>query len=208
DRIARDLLPTRPLRSPSARALALVPVAVAIVLAVPGLHFFRGDMALLGFVKAWGFSFGQALAGVIIIAVALRESIPGRGLSARMIVATVAIGLAIPAALLAMTATRYDIGPDPGTAWPEGIACFRVSAVSAIPALIAAAVLAARAYPVRPGLAGALYGLGCGLIADAGLRLFCEYTVPSHVLLGHGGAIVGAMGMGALVATVVARGRG
>jgi hypothetical protein len=54
-------------------------------------------------------------------------------------------------------------------------------------------------------LAGALYGLGCGLIADAGLRLFCDYTVPSHVLLAHGGAIVAAMAVGAVVSTVIPR---
>ena len=50
-----------------------------------------------------------------------------------------------------------------------------------------------------------LYGLGCGLIADAGLRLFCEYTVPSHVLFGHGGAILVAMAVGAVVSTIIPR---
>jgi hypothetical protein len=58
--------------------------------------------------------------------------------------------------------------------------------------------------PLRPGVAGALYGLGCGLIADAGLRLYCEYSAPLHVLVAHGGAIVGAMMAGALVAVIVA----
>ena len=104
-----------------------------------------------------------------------------------------------------MTASAFDVGPEPGHALEEGIGCFRVSAISAIPALIAAAILAARALPTRPALAGALYGLGCGLVADAGLRLFCEYTVPSHVLFGHGGAIVGAMVFGAVVAKSSAR---
>ena len=81
DRIERDLRPTRPLRPPFVRALVLIPIAVAIVLSVPGLRFFRSDMAVIGFIKAWGFSFGQALAGLVIVGVALRESIPGRGLS-------------------------------------------------------------------------------------------------------------------------------
>jgi len=203
--IKRDLRPTRPLRSPSVRALVLIPLAVAIVLAVPGLHVFRSDMGAIGFVKAWGYSFGQALAGLVIVAVALRESIPGRGLSHGAIAATIAVGLAIPAALLTLTASTFDIGPEPGGALAEGAACFRVSAISAVPALIAAAILAGRAFPVRPAIAGALYGLGCGLIADAGLRLYCEYTVPQHVLLAHGGAILGAMVVGAVVAKVVAR---
>ena len=203
DRIKADLRPTRPLRPPFVRALVLIPLAVAIVLSVPGLRFFRSDMAVIGYVRAWGFSFGQALAGLVIVGVALRESIPGRGLSRGAAIATIATGLAIPFALLGVTASAFDVGPEPGRALEEGIGCFRVSAISAIPALVAAAFLAARALPFRPALAGALYGLGCGLIADAGLRLFCEYTVPSHVLFGHGGAIVGAMVLGSIVAKMV-----
>jgi hypothetical protein len=205
DKIQGDLRPTRPLRPPLVRALVLMPLAVAIVLSVPGLRFFRSDMQAIGLLKAWGFSFGQALAGLVIIGVALRESIPGRGLSRGAIAATIAIGLAIPFALLAVTASAFNIGPEAGRGFEEGIGCFRVSAISAIPALIAAAFLAARALPTRPALAGALYGLGCGLIADAGLRLFCEYTVPTHVLFGHGGAILGAMAFGAIVAKIIPR---
>jgi hypothetical protein len=205
DAVAHDLRPVRPLRPPIVRALVLTPLAVAIVLSVPGLRFFRSDMQAIGFLKAWGFSFGQALAGLIIVGVALREAIPGRALSRRAIAATFAIGLAIPFVLLVVTASAFDVGPEPGNELAEGIGCFRVSAISAIPALIAAAFLAARALPMRPALAGALYGLGCGLIADAGMRLFCEYTVPEHVLFGHGGAIVAAMAFGAVVAKTVRR---
>ncbi|HEX3645394.1 MAG TPA: NrsF family protein [Vicinamibacterales bacterium] len=205
DRIRRDLRPTKPLRPPYVRALVLIPLAVATVLSVPGLRFFRSDMLVIGFLKAWGFSFGQALAGLVIVGVALRESIPGRGLSRGAIAATIVIGLAIPVVLLAVTASAFNIGPEPGQGFEEGIGCFRVSAISAIPALIAAAFLAARALPTRPALAGALYGLGCGLIADAGLRLFCGYTAPGHVLLGHGGAVVAAMGLGAILARIIPR---
>jgi len=205
ERIKRDLRPTRPLRPTLVRAMVLIPIAVAIVLSVPGLRFFRSDMAVIGVVRAWGFSFGQALAGLVIVAAALRESIPGRGLSRGSVAAIVAAGLLLPFALLAATASAYDVGPAPGHALDDGIGCFRVSAISAIPALVAAAFLAARALPLRPGLAGALYGLGCGLIADAGLRLYCEYTVPEHVLFGHGGAILGAMALGAIVSKIIPR---
>src|SRR6516164_4648754 len=111
DAVQRDLRPTRPLRPPFVRALVLIPLAVAIVISVPGLRFFRPDMAAIGFLKAWGFSFGQALAGLVIVAVALRESIPGRGLSRRAIAATFVIGLAIPLVLLAATASAYNVGP-------------------------------------------------------------------------------------------------
>jgi hypothetical protein len=204
DAIARDLRPTRPLRSPSVRVLVLIPMAAAIVVAVPELHFFRSDLGAIGMVKAWGFSFGQALAGLAIVGVALRESIPGRGLSRGAIAAIVAVGFAIRSRCWWSRHPRSTSARRPD-ALEEGAACFRVSATSAIPALLAAAWLAARAFPTRPLLAGALYGLGCGLIADAGLRLFCEYTVPGHVLLGHGGAIVAVMVVGAAVAKVVQR---
>jgi hypothetical protein len=74
-----------------------------------------------------------------------------------------------------------------------------------VPALVIAAILAGRACPVRPAVAGALYGLGCGLVANAGLRLYCDYSTPLHVLFAHGGAVFGVTLMGAFVAVVVAR---
>ena len=202
DAIARDLKPTRPLRPPSVRALVLVPLAAAIVVAIPALHAFRPDLATIGFIRAWGFSIGQAVAGLVIVAAALRESIPGRALSRTAVALIVAGGLALPFAMMALTASAFD-GPAPGRAWAEGAACFRVSALAAVPALIVAALLAARAFPLRPAVAGALYGLGCGLMADAGLRLFCDYTAPLHVVFAHGGAVAGVMGAGALAAVIV-----
>jgi Negative regulator of sigma F len=203
-KIARDLRPLRPLRSPSVRVLALVPLAAAIVFAVPAFHFFRSDMQALGVVRGWGFSYAQAVAGIVIVALALRESIPGRALSRAVLGWTIAAGLGLPALVLALTSSTFDIGPAPGRALSEGIGCFRASVEGAVPALIVAALLVARAFPLRPGIAGALYGLGCGLIADAGLRLFCEYTAPPHVAFAHGGAILGAMFAGVLMARISA----
>jgi hypothetical protein len=50
---------------------------------------------------------------------------------------------------------------------------------------IALILLVARAFPLRPRLAGALYGIGAGLIADAGWRLFCHFSDPVHVFGAH-----------------------
>jgi len=205
DAIARDLKRVKPLRPPLVRALALVPLAAAIVFAVPALHFFRSDMRTLGLMRGWGFSFAQALAGVVIVAAALRESIPGRSLSRAALTWTMALGAMIPAMALVLTASSFDLGPEPGRGFTEGVGCFRASTTAAIPALIVAAILAARAFPLRPGVAGALYGLGCGVIADAGMRLYCEYTAPSHIVLAHGGAILGAMVAGVLFASIARR---
>jgi hypothetical protein len=104
-----------------------------------------------------------------------------------------------------LTAGSFDIGPRPGQAFAEGISCFRVSAVAALPALMIAAFLAARAFPMRPSVAGALYGLGGGLIADAGMRLYCEYTQPEHVILAHGGAIAASIVAGVVLARIIPR---
>jgi hypothetical protein len=202
--IARDLRPVKPLRSPSIRALVLVPLAAAIVFAVPALHFFRSDMRALGLLRGWGLSYAQAVAGIFIVALALRESIPGRALSRAVLGWAIAAGLALPAIVLMLTSSTFDLGPAPGLALEEGIGCFRASAGASVLPLIAAALLVARAFPLRPGVAGALYGLGCGLIADAGLRLFCEYTAPPHVAFAHGGAILGAMFAGVVMARISA----
>jgi hypothetical protein len=203
--VAHDLRPTRPLKPPAVRTIALVPLAVAIVVAVPALHFFRPDMRVIGFLRAWGFSIGQAIAGLVIVAAALRESIPGRALSRVALTWTVAGGLLIPIVLLVLTATTFDIGPAPGDGLVEGAQCFRISALAALPALLVAAFLAARAFPLRPLVAGALYGLGCGLVADAGLRLYCNYSAPLHVLFAHGGAVVSVTLAGAVMAVAVSR---
>jgi hypothetical protein len=208
DAIERDLKSTRPLRRPSTRALALAPVAAAILVGVPLLHAFRGDMDVLGFVRAWGFSIAQTVGGLVVIALALRESIPGRSLATGTVATTVVSGLALPMVLVVMTSSRFDIGPGPGFGFADGAACFETSALAAVPAIIVAAILAARAFPLRPGIAGGLYGLGAGLMADAGLRLYCDYSVPTHVLFAHGGAVAASMVAGACVAIAVARGQG
>jgi hypothetical protein len=203
--IAGDLRPTRPLLPPSTRALLLAPLALATVLAVPSLNFYRPDLAEIGVVRIWALSILEACGGLWIVGLALRESIPGRTLSTVATTATIAFGLALPALVYLLTAERFDVGPSARALPMVSAICFRTSAAAAIPGIIASTVLVARAFPLRPGVAGALYGLGCGVIADAGLRLFCEFTIPVHVLAAHGGAIVASMVAGALVARLVVR---
>jgi hypothetical protein len=81
--------------------------------------------------------------------------------------------------------------------------CFGMAAIVGAPVLAAVGWLAARALPARPAVAGALYGLGAGLVADAGARLFCWVSEPAHVLLSHGAAILALSGLGAAMALLV-----
>jgi hypothetical protein len=90
---------------------------------------------------------------------------------------------------------------------PEAVAwvgriCFVGTVVSALPLLAAAAVLASRALIVRPWSSGALYGLGAGLGADAGWRLFCHYSDPVHVLFTHTGGVLATMALGVGTAVI------
>ena len=84
------------------------------------------------------------------------------------------------------------------------MACFRTSVLAATPILAASAFLTRRAFALRPVAAGILWGLGCGLIADAGLRLYCEFTSMPHVMLEHFGAVVASMLLGAIVSSAIA----
>ena len=202
--VARDLKPARPLRSPVVRALAIGPLAMATVVAVPLLSLFRSDMAQLGLLRSWGLSFVEALGGVAVVGLALRESIPGRALGRGALAAAFVLGLALPFAIMAATTTSFSIGPQVFDL-ADSVVCFRTSVAAAIPTMLVATLLVARALPVRPGVAGALYGLGCGLVADAGLRLYCEFTVPSHFLTAHAGAVVAALGAGALAGSFIQR---
>jgi len=204
DLIARDLAPARPLAPPALRALALVPVAAAIVVLIPALNELRPDLPSVGVVRALGFAVLQAIAGVAIVAAALRESVPGRQWRVGHVVALVAGGLLTAVLLPGLAAQAFDVAPRPAGAVAVGVACFRTSALAALPALAASAMLSARAFPLRPAVAGALYGLGAGLIADAGLRLWCEFSAPAHVLLAHVGAVVVSMLLGTIVSVVYA----
>lgn len=201
--IERSLAPTRPLPSPEIRTLWLVPVAVGVVVSVPLLHAFRPDLVTLGWARSWLLTLLEAVTGLAIIRLALRESIPGRAVPMRTLILTFVAGLALPIVLLLITETSFAVGPPPGRWLADGMICFRASAGAAVPALIAASILVARGFPVRPGTAGGLYGLGCGLVADAGLRLFCHYSTPSHIVTAHLGAIIVCVFAGALAARFV-----
>jgi len=207
DEVARDLAPTRPLARPAVRSLALVPIAIAILVGVPALHRLRYDLLAIGAFRAFGLSAIQAAVGLAIVALALRESIPGRALSKPVLAGAFAAGILVPLGVLAITMQVSLLGPLPGEWFEVGAACFRTSAFAAVPAIAVAGVLVARAFPLRPGVAGALYGLGCGLMADAGLRLYCEMSAPRHVLLAHGGAIAAATVAGMILARVVEKKR-
>jgi hypothetical protein len=202
--VVRDLKPVRPLLPPGRRLLLLIPIAIVAAGYSPSLAT-RGDLGRLGVLAAWGLSAVQWMIGLLILGVALRYAVPGRGVSRRFLIATIA---AAPLTILTVTAITYALEPSgvpPGMAFTYWWACVRDPMIIAAPMFLVASVLAMRAYPTRPALVGALCGLAAGLLADSGWRLYCDVSSPSHVLGSHGLAIVLMAGVGAVAAGAVDR---
>ncbi len=201
--IARYLSPVRALRPPLVRSMALLPIGLVLLVAAPVVFSFR-DLETLGWPLAWGASALQIAIGMLLIAAALREAVPGRAWSPVALTGLFASPLAL---VIAVTLASWSASPValPRLWWTIGGICFAGSFISAIPAVALAAVLALRAYPTRPAVAGGLAGLGAGLMADAGWRLFCHYSEPAHVLTAHlAGVLVPAV-LGALATARVRR---
>ena len=200
DRIAADYRPVRVLRSPWTRVLAIVPLAIVALVAAPVAFNVRADVPALGWFGTWGLSAMQCIIGVLVVGAALRESIPGRDWSRTAIV----LWMAIPVlAVIGITMVSNWAGSPVllrSEWWLVAGVCFAGSAATALPVVALASVLAARAYPMRPAVAGALIGLGAGLMADAGWRIFCHFSEPAHVLSAHLAAVLMSTLIGVLAA--------
>jgi len=205
EQLAADYRAVRVLPSAWVRALWVSPLAVLALAAAPFWFNVRIDAARLGWFGLWGASALQTLLGVVLVAAALRESVPGRSWSG----AAVALWLAIPLALVVgVTIISWQASPivlRGGGWWLVAAMCFSGSAATALPVVVLGNILAARAYPTRPALAGALIGLGAGLMADAGWRIFCHFSEPSHVLSAHLAAVVASSIVGAVFAQLAHR---
>jgi hypothetical protein len=203
--VKADLQPVRPLPSPARRALRLAPLAGLTLVAAPAMFVFRGDAPELGWTLTWGSSLAQSLFAMALIALGLREAIPGRTEQAPALLLAATSVLAFS---MAVTLRTWDLSPTiilPEMAGWIGRVCFTATILTALPLLAVAAALASRAFAVRPWSAGALYGLGAGLGADAGWRLFCHYSDPVHVFRTHTGGVLVTMLLGIVAAVIAAR---
>jgi hypothetical protein len=203
-RLASDYQPVRALRSPWARALWVLPLGVVSLVAAPIVFNVRQDATQLGWLGLWGFSLLQGGLGLVVVAAALREAVPGRAWSR----GAIAVWLAMPViVIVGVTLASWQVSPVglPRQWWLVWGACFSGSASTALRVVALASVLATRAYPTRPALAGALLGLGAGLMADAGWRIFCHFTEPAHVLAAHLAAVMMSAALGSLVSIRLSR---
>jgi len=203
-RLTADYRPVRVLPSPLLRMLWVAPVAAVALFAAPIAFNVRPDASSLGWSGVWGLSLAQSVIGLAVVAAALRESIPGRGWRP----GAIALWLAVPTAVvIGVTMVSWSASPVllRSEWWAVGGVCFAGSAATALPVVALSAILASRAYPTRPAIAGLLLGLGAGLIADAGWRIFCHFSEPSHVLSAHLAAVVMSAAIGSLAAMRLCR---
>jgi hypothetical protein len=201
--VAASLAPVRPLRPPIRRVLPVLPLGVLLLVAAPLVFSFR-DTAALGWLWSWVASTVEMIVGIGIVVLALHESVPGRMAPARAHIAAVA-GVAILVGATTFGAWQASPVTLSRQWWTIAAICAVCSAITALPAVVLSAVLVVNAYPVRPQIAGALAGLGGGLMADAGWRLFCHYSEPTHVLVSHVGGVVLAVSAGVAITSRLAR---
>lgn len=200
--VKSNLKPVRSLVSPERRALALLPVGILLLVGLPEFWSHKTHVELAPW-PSWGTSVIEMLLSLVILAAGFREAVPGRELSTRALTALISMSFAT--FILVNVTTQSPMGIPPGLWLHWFRECMGTAVTFSIPALIAPTWLVSRALPNRPALTGALCGLGVGIMADAGLRLFCWDGDYMHVLVAHGGAILFLVALGAVCATVIER---
>ncbi len=177
----------RPLARPWKRSLAVTALGALAALIVTARFGVRPDAPELGAVILWGLSIVQAAYGLVLIVSSLRSAVPGRAFTARTAAVLLAAGILV---VLTITYFTWLTHPShvPAAAGAAAVyfrVCLSTPVLVGLPLLALTVFLVFRAYPTRPGVTGALAGLGAGLLADGSWRTYCEVSDPAHVLTTH-----------------------
>jgi hypothetical protein len=202
DQIVSSLEPVRPLERPSRRVWMLVPLGLLLAATAPLVHGGRGDLHAWSPLLTWGGSVPQAFVGLWLLALGFREAVPGRNVSARALtVAGVLVGLLVVAITMLTDAASGTHTPA-GREWQDWVECVVWPTALGAPFMVAATLMAVRAFPTRPAIAGALCGLSAGVLSDAGWRLSCWISDPAHIIGSHGLAMLTLAAAGSLLAVL------
>jgi hypothetical protein len=194
--VNNDLIPVRPVFPVWHRALVVAAVAsgaAAVALATLTLRF---DFDRLPFWLGWGASVLELAVGLTIVALALREAIPGAGVSGRTAYLAVATAILLQV-FVGITTWMHSPGAALGEDWmSKSVGCFKNDVLLVLPILAVTAWLIFRALPLRAPMAGLLGSGGAALAGDAVNHLLCPMSDLRHVLVWHTGALVGFMAVG------------
>jgi hypothetical protein len=195
----------RPLRPAAVRALWVALWAALALFALAAANGMRGDIAALGFALSWGAAAVECAAGLALVVLALREAVPGSGVTRAVGSAALAAGAGVLILVAVLSWLRR--GVPAGSFPPGGAHCFPMESTLALPALALTLGLVWRAYAVRPRWAGVLGGVGAGLLTDGVWHMICPYAELSHVLVWHGGAVLALACLGWLLGAAIEAGR-
>ena len=194
--VAETCAPVSPLAAPARRATALVPWALLLAVVVLAVWGLRADFSEVGVWRLWGASAVQLVLAIAIASAAIAESVPGR---LRSVAAHLTLAGAAAAVVSATTLLTFAAS---GTVVPAAFSaryfwiCLTHPLLLGLPALAVLGIMAERGLTSRPVVAGALAGLGAGLVSDASWRLYCHVSDPGHVLAAHAGAVVALTAIG------------
>jgi hypothetical protein len=203
--ISDDFQPVRPLPPVWKRLLSAVSVT-ALGLAAVVITFklsLRPDMGQIPMWLSWGCTAVQLTVGVVLIGMALREAIPGRGVPSGAV--KLAVGTGVVMQILVGIATwMHSSGVPfvPGRGLAIGVGCATHDFMLGLPALAVTLWLVFRALPLRPSIAGLLGGTGAAVTADAVNHIVCPMSDLRHVLVWHTGVIFGLMLFGWLIGKI------
>jgi hypothetical protein len=203
EQIVGSLAPVRPLPSPSRRAWMLVPVGLLLASTASLLNGQRGDLGGLTPLVTWGVTGLQALFGLWVLGLGFREAVPGRNLSSRALTLASVLTVVLVLMVTVVTNAASPTVVRSGLAWQYWRECVIWPIAIGAPFMVLATLMAVRAFPTRPAIAGGLCGLAAGLLSDAGWRLSCWISEPAHVISSHGLALLGLVAAGSLLAVVV-----
>ena len=205
--IEGDLQPVRPLHPiwmRSMLAVAMLAVVLSFVLANASL---RADIDRLPMWLSWGCSALQLVLGVLLVGLALREAIPGRGVPTGAVRLAAGTALALQILVGVATSIVSPAIPMPGSGLAPGIGCLKHESMMALPAFIVTLLLVFRALPLRAPTAGLLGGAGVTVATDGVIHLLCPMANLSHVLIWHTGAVIIFMAVGWITGMVWQRWR-
>jgi hypothetical protein len=207
--ISRDLNPVRPSPLPLRQTFRWAPIGLLAPLAILILMGIRRDSTILGPVVAWGASIAQLTVGVMLIWIATRENTPGHRLPMNLVRAALAAAWLMVAAIALWTfAASPTVVPARLSAWRIGMFCGVGGTLAGTILVALVAWFFGHSLAARPALAGALYGASAGITVNAGWRLACPISAPSHSVAAHGAAVIATTLLGALVVHWMAKRNG
>ena len=149
----------------------------------------------------------QLALGVLLIAMALREAVPGAAIPNGAIRACAVIAVSVQILVGVATSIFSPAAHMPGSGIAAGIGCLSHESLVALPTFAATLWLVFRALPLRAPVAGLLGGAGAAVASDAILHLLCPMSDLRHVLVWHTGAVVLFMAFGWIFGVVWVRAR-